>query len=392
MPVETERQRRPAGLRAQLFLTHVVRPAAARLADTAAHHQQIHDAAVDHVVVVPVVQRRAEDDHGLAVGLVGVVGEFARHRDDVGARHAAVLLGPGRGVGHVVVVAGRDVRPAEAAVDAVVGHGQVIDRGDAHVLAADADDLDRQVAAEQFVMVATEVGQRHFDDFVVIAEQGQLRLHVLAGIAVAHFQVPRAGLAPAETDGAVGRHQVAGVLVVHHRLPLGVVVLPHVAAEVGGAQVAVGDQLAFMLLQHHQHGMVVVLAAVAVEIFAAALVVEFGQDDVAHRQRQRGVGALFGGQPDVAELHHFAEVGRIPPRSWCPCSAPRCRSGRPGCGSAARWSPTPSDRSSCTSRPIPARRSARPTPAGWRAAGRSTSHRRSRRRRRSATCSGEPAA
>ncbi len=57
-PVEREGERRPAGLRAQLFLAHVVRPAAAALADAAAHHQHVDDAAVVHVAVVPVVHRR----------------------------------------------------------------------------------------------------------------------------------------------------------------------------------------------------------------------------------------------------------------------------------------------------------------------------------------------
>ncbi len=246
--------------------------------------------------MVPVVERGAEDDHGLAAGLVGVVGKLARHRDDVGARHPGVLLGPGRGVGHVVVVVLRDVGPAEAAVDAVVRHHQVIDGGDAHIFPTDADDLDRHVAHQQFiVLVAAEIGHGHLGDFVMAAEQGELRLDLFIGVAVAHFQVPGAGLAPAEADRAVGRDQVAGVLVVHHRLPFGVVVLAELAGEVGGAQEAVGDQLALVFLEHHQHGMVVVLAAVGIEVLALALVVELGQDDVAHGQRQRGIGALFGG-------------------------------------------------------------------------------------------------
>jgi hypothetical protein len=60
-----------------------MRPAAARLADAAAHHQHVDDAAVVHVHVVPVVQAGADDDHGLALGLLGIGGELARDRDDL---------------------------------------------------------------------------------------------------------------------------------------------------------------------------------------------------------------------------------------------------------------------------------------------------------------------
>jgi hypothetical protein len=88
VPVETEGDRRPAGLRPQFFLADVVRPAAAALADAAAHVQQIHDRPVGHVVVVPVIDRRAHDDHRLALGLGGVVGEFAAGALDVGGLDA----------------------------------------------------------------------------------------------------------------------------------------------------------------------------------------------------------------------------------------------------------------------------------------------------------------
>ena len=49
VPVEREGERRPAGLRPQLLLPDIVRPAAAGLADAAAHHQHVDDAAVVHV-------------------------------------------------------------------------------------------------------------------------------------------------------------------------------------------------------------------------------------------------------------------------------------------------------------------------------------------------------
>src|SRR3546814_4808365 len=70
--------RDPAGLLAQFFLADVVRPAAAGLADAAAHDQHVDQAAVVHVVVEPVVHARADDDHAAAAGLVGGAGELTR--------------------------------------------------------------------------------------------------------------------------------------------------------------------------------------------------------------------------------------------------------------------------------------------------------------------------
>ncbi len=63
VPVQRECQRQPAGLRPQLFLADIVRPAAAGLSDAAAEHQDIDHSPVVHVHVVPVVDPRAEDDH-----------------------------------------------------------------------------------------------------------------------------------------------------------------------------------------------------------------------------------------------------------------------------------------------------------------------------------------
>ena len=127
-PVEAEGERQPAGLRAQLFLADIMRPAAAGLSDATAHHQHVDDAAVVHVHVVPVVQPGADDDHRAAAGLLGIAREFARHRDDLVARHAGDLFRPGRRVGLDVVVALGEMFAAEAAIDAVIGDEQIVDR------------------------------------------------------------------------------------------------------------------------------------------------------------------------------------------------------------------------------------------------------------------------
>src|SRR3546814_5574819 len=87
----------PARLRAQFFLTDVVRPAAARLADAAAHHEQRDDAAIAHVHMIPVIETGAENDHRAAAGLLRRVGEIARDLDDRLTRYTRHLLGPGGG-------------------------------------------------------------------------------------------------------------------------------------------------------------------------------------------------------------------------------------------------------------------------------------------------------
>ena len=102
-----------------------MRPAAAGLSDTAAHHQHVDDAAVVHVHVVPVVQPGTDDDHGAPAGLLRVECEFARHRDDLVARTPRDLFRPGRRVRLQIVVALAEILAAETAIDAVVGDEQI---------------------------------------------------------------------------------------------------------------------------------------------------------------------------------------------------------------------------------------------------------------------------
>ena len=124
-PVEREGQCRPSGLRAQLFLSHVVRPATATLTDATAHHQHVDDAAIVHVAVVPVIHRGADDHHGLALGLVRVIGELARNCDQLCARRAGNALLPGRRIGRVIIEVLRGKLPRQTPGHAIVGNLQV---------------------------------------------------------------------------------------------------------------------------------------------------------------------------------------------------------------------------------------------------------------------------
>ena len=99
VPVQREGQCSPAGLRTQLFLTHIVRPAAAALADTTTHDQHVHDGPVVHVHVIPVIHGGADDHHRLTVRIVRILCELAGNLRHLITRHAGNLFLPGRGVG-----------------------------------------------------------------------------------------------------------------------------------------------------------------------------------------------------------------------------------------------------------------------------------------------------
>src|SRR5207342_2312057 len=98
-----------------------------------AHHQHIDDAAVVHVAVVPVIHGGADDHHRAALGLLSVEREFARHGDDLVARHAGDFLRPGRRVGYVLVIRLGDVLAAKATIEPIVGDKQVEHRRDENV-------------------------------------------------------------------------------------------------------------------------------------------------------------------------------------------------------------------------------------------------------------------
>ena len=317
-PVQRKGQRCPAELRAQFFLAHVVRPAAPALAHAAAHHQQVDDAAIGHVGVIPVVQAGPDDDHAAALRVVRVLRKLAGHLDHALGRHPGMLLLPGRRAGHVVLVGLRHIGATEALVHAVVGQLQVVHGSDTYLAAiGQRQELHRYVARQQGVLLATEVSEVHGHHLVVRILQAQQRVDFLARAAIAHFEVPAAHLAgvglvltPAETDGAVGRHHAARFAVDQDGLPLGVVGFTEVVDQMRGTQEIVGHQLAAFILQQHQHRQVGVLLAVIDEVFRRVVAVELGQHHMAHGQCQRGVRALTRCQPDIAELHHLAEVRR----------------------------------------------------------------------------------
>ena len=101
-----------------------------------------------------------------ALGLVGVVGELARHGDHMLARHAGDALLPGRGVGRIGVVAAVQGLAVQAARDAVVAGQQVEHRGHGHAALG--------VPAVQIQVGDGHAAQHHVTTLVVGLEMRRL--------------------------------------------------------------------------------------------------------------------------------------------------------------------------------------------------------------------------
>ena len=301
-----------------------MRPAAARYADAAAQHQHVDGAAVDHVLVVPVIHAGANDDHRAAARLFRGVREFARDRDEPLRGNAGDRLLPFRRVRDVVVIRFR-AGVAEAAVDAVVRAQQVVHGGNDDVALDGGEPLDRYgalehvpalvVAGEARVRRAAEVGKRDGQHVVPALEQRQRESHVAAGGAVLLLEIPFAevGLdvrAPAVADRSLRCDGSARNLVEPDDFPFGAVALPERVREIRGAQIAVGNVAVARLDEANEHRQVGVAALVILEVRHLPVDVELLQDHVTHRHRHRGVGALLRMQPHVAETRDLGIIGR----------------------------------------------------------------------------------
>ena len=86
---------------------------------------------------------------------IGVVGKLARDLYDLLAADTGDFLLPGRCERNVLVVVVGDIVAAQATVDAIVGHHQVVDRGDFHLAAVGrADVLHGHIAKQHVIVVA----------------------------------------------------------------------------------------------------------------------------------------------------------------------------------------------------------------------------------------------
>ena len=268
-PVPGHGHRGPAGERAHLFLAHIMGPAAAVDALAAAERGQGKNAAVDDVVVVPVVDARAHDDHGAAVRGGGIVREAAGHLDDLFARHAGERFLPGRGAVDpgVVVIAGHVA--AVPPVHAQASGQQLKDRGHAaRALGRLQGDVRHGTQFDGGLSRVENRKGRHGP----LSSGGffhtqQRRQFGLVGL-VAHVQIPAAVLAVARAHAAHGHGRAVARDVVDHGFPFRIVAL---APDVRSAHKTAGSMLIVRAVQEDKAGQVGEAPGVILEIGNAAV-------------------------------------------------------------------------------------------------------------------------
>src|SRR5690606_13554456 len=236
-------------LRTQFFLADVVRPAAAALTDTTAHHQHVDQAAVVHVHVVPVVQTGTDNHHGATVGFVRGARELTSHTNHIIRFYTSDLFLPGGRVRHVVGKSFGAVDIIKTVIDTVVGEHQVVHGGNQRLAAVSQLNaagghfvqLNTAVVGVLkvviFVGVAAEIGESHFGDFIGIAFERELQIHLFTSSASAGFEVPFALFAPAITDSAARADQTL-VVVDGDGFPVGVIGFAEIVHQIRRAQKA----------------------------------------------------------------------------------------------------------------------------------------------------------
>ena len=100
-------------------------PATAGFADATTHHQHIDNATVDHIHVVPVVNRRTEDHHGFTFGFVRVICKFTCKTDNLLTVDLGNLFLPCRGIRHVIIIGTGNVFATQALVHTIICHLQI---------------------------------------------------------------------------------------------------------------------------------------------------------------------------------------------------------------------------------------------------------------------------
>ena len=211
-------------------------PATSGDAHRSAEHEDVHDAAIGVVGLVPLVETSAHEHAGPALGVRGGRRELACQAYHVIGAHAGDVFLPARREGDVVPLVGRHLT-AYATVYAEKRAEEVEDRRDEDFAVGRLDPLDRHgalqhravviVALEQRDALVAEVRDVQGDHVVRGVDEAQARMDVLAGLAIDLEGVPFALVAvflllPSVSDGATGNGGRIARVIPHDRLPLAV--------------------------------------------------------------------------------------------------------------------------------------------------------------------------
>ena len=139
--------------------------------------------------------------------------KLTRDTGDLRALNTGDLLSPCRGIRFDFVVAGRTVFVVQTALQAVVGHGQIVNGGHQRRRAIGElqtlhwqfvqQDIFQLHFVEMFSAFATKVREAHFGDLILAAEYAQTQIGLFTGGGVALLEIPFPFFAPTETDRTI---------------------------------------------------------------------------------------------------------------------------------------------------------------------------------------------
>ena len=248
----------PGGERHHLLLADVMGEARPVAADASRQDEGGDGGPVDQVVVEPVVDAGAHDDHVPAAALLPVLGPFPGDLQHGPGGDTGEFLLPLRRERLLLVVVLRIVA-AQAARDAELGHEEVEDGRDRHLAVPGRDPPDRDFPDHVPVRLETEADPAGF-----ATEKGQAAIDVRAVDHVLHVQVPLPlRLAPAGAEASVGNLHLP-LPVRHAEGPVGVLE-PLGPLELVGPKELAWPQNSVLLRQFHEERKVGVLPRVLLE-------------------------------------------------------------------------------------------------------------------------------
>ena len=194
---------------------------AAVFSHTASQQQGSNAGAIDQVVVIPVIDPRADDDHALAFGLDRSRRPLTRKLNHRLAVNAGVAFLPGGSVRKILVIVVGGIITFESTPHTVLRHEQVVHSGNRHFAFSRFHITHRHTALEGFAFA--KLSERNRQPFIGCIKEAQLGTDLASIQTIFRFQIPLSLLLlPAEAQTALRHTRLIAKFIPNQKFPLAV--------------------------------------------------------------------------------------------------------------------------------------------------------------------------